>query len=75
MRSEQAEWQMLKGGETGKVTNELCPEALNPIRGPHLIHWSMMAQFMSVSFSFAIPHSHYSISFPAEEQSARPMTK
>lgn len=74
-RSEQAEWQMLKGGETGKVTNELGPAALNPLRGLHLIHWSMMAKFMSVSFFFAIPHSHYSVSFPAEEQRPCSMTK
>lgn len=39
-RSEQAEWLMLQGGETGKVTNEPGPTALNPIRDPHLIHWS-----------------------------------
>lgn len=66
MRSEQAEWQMLNGGEIGKVTNGLGPAALNPLRGLHLIHWSLVAKFMSVSFFFAIPHSHYSVSFGAE---------
>lgn len=71
-RSEQAEWQMPKGGETGKVTNELGSAALNLIRGPHLIHWSMMAKFMSVSSSFAIPHSHYSVSFQLRNREHAP---
>lgn len=48
------------------------PAALNPIGGPHLIHWSTVAKFMSF---FAIPLSHYYISFPAEEHRAFPMTK
>lgn len=52
MGSGQAEWQLLKGGDTAKVTNVLGTAALSTIRGPQLIHGSMMAKFV---FVFSLP--------------------
>lgn len=56
------------------MVNDGCsiPAALYTIGGPHLIHWSAVAKFMSF---LAISLSHYYLTFPAEEHRAFPMTK